>query len=364
MYPPSSTMKCNAWCKILGEMKHNKHRRNFKHLNLNDRIQIEIHYSQGESYGEIAKYLGNGRNKSTIGREIGGRPNKGVGKYKAYTSHCRFLEKEKSRGRRARLKNEFIRTYVKEKMKIGWSPEQISMRVSIDLGKTYAVSYEAIYEYVYNQIGSNGKAKKGCEDLRMHLPRRHKRRSTKGARTAQKIERMQSLPSIEDRPKEADARKVVGHWEDDTMVSRQSVERIKSINERVSGVVLLGKMKDGSSLESSRVVCERLKEIPSPYLKTLTRDRGSENLDYKVIEKHVGMKVYFAHAYCSQERGSNENLNGLVRRFFPKKTDFANVTDEELRKVEYLLNTRPRKRFSGKTPLEVLLEKTGVALKG
>lgn len=344
-------------------MKNRKRNRGFKHLDLNDRIQIEIQYSQGKSYGEIARHLGNNRNKSTILRELDGRPNKGVGKYKAYTSHCRFLEKEKNRGKREKLKNETIRTYTKEKLRIGWSPEQVSIRIGIDLGKAYAISYEAIYEYIYGQIGSNGKAKKGCEDLRMYLPRRHKRRSTKGARTAQKIERMASLPSIEDRPKEADARKIVGHWEDDTMVSRQSDVRIKSINERVSGVVLLGKMKDGSSAESTRVVCERMKEIPSPYLKTLTRDRGSENLDYKMIEKNVGMKVYFAHAYCSQERGSNENLNGLVRRFFPKKTDFDTVTDEELQRVESLLNTRPRKRFGGKNPFEVLLETTGVALK-
>jgi len=80
------------------------------------------------------------------------------------------------------------------------------------------------------------------------------------------------------------------------------------------------------------------------------------------IEKTLSLNVYFAHSYCSYERGSNENLNGLVRRFFPKKTDFVKVTDEEIHRVEYLLNTRPRKRFGGKTPLEVLLEKTGVAI--
>ena len=331
---------------------------------MDDRIQIEIQYSQGKSYGAIAKHIGNGRNKSTILREINGRPNKGVGKYKAYVSHCRFLEKEKSRGKRERLKNEVIRSYTKEKLKLGWSPEQVSIRIGIDLGKEYGISYEAIYEYIYDQIGSNGKTKKGYEDLRMYLPRRHKRRSTKGARSAQKADRIGSLPSIEDRPREADKRKVVGHWEDDTIVSRQSGERIKSMNERVTGIILLGKMKDGSSLESTRVVCEKLAMIPSPYAKTLTRDRGSENLDWKTIENTVGLKVYFAHAYCSQERGSNENLNGLIRRFFPKKTDFAKVTDVELHRVEYLLNTRPRKRFGGKNPLEVLLERTGVALKG
>jgi IS30 family transposase len=262
-----------------------------------------------------------------------------------------------------RLKKELIRIYVTKKMKLGWSPEQISIRLPKD-HKGESISYEAIYQFVYAQMfrGGNGKLKEGCEDLRVYLPRRHSRRSTKGARRAQKLERTESLPSIEDRPAEADQRKEIGHWEDDCIVSRQSKERIKSINERVSGVVLLGKMKNGTSEESSRVVCEKLNVIPTPYLKTLTRDRGTENMGWGRIEKELGMDIYFAHAYCSHERGSNENLNGLVRRFFPKKTDFRKVSDEEIHRVEYLLNTRPRKRFGGKTPLEVLYELTGVAI--
>ena len=173
---------------------------------------------------------------------------------------------------------------------------------------------------------------------------------------------MGKLPSIEDRPKEAEGRKEIGHWEDDTMVSRQSVVRLKSINERASGVVFLGKMRDGTSEESTRVVCERLSAVPSSFRKTLTRDRGTENMGYKNIETNLNLSCFFAHSYCSYERGSNENLNGLVRRFLPKKTDFDKVSNEEIRQVEYLLNTRPRKRFGGKTPLEVLLEKTGVAI--
>jgi len=204
--------------------------------------------------------------------------------------------------------------------------------------------------------------KEGGEDLRKYLPRRHKRRAKKGFRKAQRLERMGKLPSIEDRPKEAEGRKEIGHWEDDTMVSRQSVFRLKSINERASGVVFLGKMRDGTSEESTRVVCERLSVIPSSFRKTLTRDRGTENMGWTDIEKTLSLSVHFAHSYCSYERGSNENLNGLARRFFPRKTDFAKVSDGEMRRVEYLLNTRPRKRFGGKTPLEVLLEKTGVAI--
>lgn len=344
-------------------MKKNNTRKEFEHLDLDDRVQVEIHYSQGKSMAEIAKILGKGRNKSTVSREIDGRPRKGLRRYRAYQANIRALERDRGRGRRFRLKSECTRDYVREKMQLGWSPEQISLRLPLErAGET--ISYEAIYQYVYAQIhrGGNGTVKEGCEDLRVYLPRRHTRRNTKGARKARKMERIGALPSIEARPRAAEQRKEVGHFEDDTLVSRQSASRLKSVNERVCGVVLLNKMRDGTSEESTRAVCEKLSCIPSPYLKTLTRDRGSENLDWEEIEKRTPLKVYFAHAYCSQERGSNENLNGLVRRFFPKKTDFATVSDEEILRVEYLLNTRPRKRFGGKTPLEVLLEKTGVAI--
>ncbi len=337
-------------------------RRKFIQFTLNDRIKIEIRYRDGFSLREIAKELGNGREASSVCREINGKPRKGFGKYQAHIAHERALEKRKGK-KTFRLKNDLIRKYVVDKMKLGWSPEQISLRLPID-HKGKNISYEAIYQYVYAQVyrGGNGYIKKDCEDLRKYLIRRHHKRAKKGFRKAQKLERVRSLPSIEDRPREVKKRKVIGHWEDDCIVSRQSLPRIKSINERVSGVVLLGKMKDGTAFESSRVVCEKLKNIPSLFLKTLTRDRGRENLDYKIIESITGIDVYFAHPYSSYERGSNENLNGLVRRFFPKKTDFTKVTDEDIQKVEYLLNTRPRKRFGGKTPLEVLLEKTGVAI--
>jgi len=157
-------------------------------------------------------------------------------------------------------------------------------------------------------------------------------------------------------------RKEIGHWEDDTMVSRESTDRLKTINERVSGVVLIGKMFDGSVAESNRVVCERLSMLPPKIRKTLTRDRGFENLGWMELENTLGLDCLFAHAYCSQERGSNENLNGLIRRVFPKKTDFSKVSVAEVRRVEYMLNTRPRKRHGGKTPLEVLFERTGCAI--
>lgn len=335
----------------------------FTHLTLDERIRIEIEYRAGRSFREIAKIMGNGRSAGAVCREIDGKPRKGKGKYQAYLAHNEALNRREKRGKRPRLKNELIRAYTSEKMKLGWSPEQISIRLPID-HQGQKISYEAIYQFVYAQIhrGGNGKIVKGCEDLRPFLPRRQKRRATKGFRKGQKTERP-ILPSIEDRPKEVDTRKEVGHWEDDTMVSKKSKDRFKTINERVTGLVFIEKMRNGSIEESNRAVFEKLKNIPFPYRQTLTRDRGSENFGYKELEDALNMSCFFAHPYSSYERGSNENVNGLIRRYFPKGTDLAKITNKEVAHVEYLLNSRPRKRLEGLTPYEVFFKETGVALK-
>jgi IS30 family transposase len=107
---------------------------------------------------------------------------------------------------------------------------------------------------------------------------------------------------------------------------------------------------------------KRFAKLPLRLRKTLTRDRGPENLGYEILEGELNMKIFFAHAYHSWERGSNENTNGLIRRFFPKKTDFRTISDEEIRTVERLLNSRPRKRLGWKTPYQVFYELSGVAL--
>ena len=331
----------------------------FTRLTVFERARIELRYNEGMSLRRIGRELK--RPASTISREISEYKSKKLGCYKADVAHGKALKKRESIGKRPRLKNEIIENYVIEKMKIGWSPEQISIRLPMEK-KGSSVSPEAIYQYVYAQIQKGGfNAKKGCEDLRIYLPRRHTRRQHKGFRQARKLYRLE-LPSIEGRPKIVDKRKELGHWEDDCIVSRESAVRLKTMNERVSGIILIRKMKDGTILESNRAVTSCMNTIPSPFRKTLTRDRGTENMGYLAIEKEFRMQCYFAHAYCSQERGSNENGNGLIRRMYPKKTDFAMVTDEALSNLEYLLNSRPRKRLGGKTPYEVFYERTGVAL--
>lgn len=334
-------------------------------LNLRERTIIEVRYRDGYSMRAIAKELG--RDPGTISREIDGKPPRGRGKYIADIAHRKALGRIKKRGNISKIKkNERLRKYVKEKLKFGWSPEQIELRLPIDYpnDETMRISYEAIYQFVYNQIHRNGHGtvKKGCEDLRMYLPRSRKRRMKKGLRKAQKLERRNSLPSIEDRPKVVEKRKRIGDWEDDYLISKKSKVCVKSVNERKSGVVFFGKTKDGTAKSGDEVLFEKLGNIPSAYLKTLTRDNGPENKDYENVEKELGLNVYFAHPYCSCERGSNENCNGLLRRFFPKGTDWSKVKDEDINQAEYLINTRPRKRHGGLSPAEVFYEETGVAL--
>jgi IS30 family transposase len=341
-----------------------KHQK-FNRLKYKERVIIENRYCiDKRTISDIARELG--KAVSTISREINGKPRIGRGKYSADTSQSIAEENSKKQGRKSKFDYEPLYLYLVEKLEIGWSPEQVALRLPIEYpnDKRMRTSHEAIYQYIYSQIyrGGNGKVKQGCVDLRIYLARRHKRRAKKGFRKAQKIERDASLPSIERRPKEVDKRGILGHWEGDTMGSRQSLVRIKSINERVSGVVLFGKTLNGTAKECNKVLIERLGNIPLPHRKTLTQDRGKENYEYENVEKALDVDCFFAHPYCSHERGSNENTNGLFRRYFPKRTDFGKIKDQQVAKVEYLLNTRPRKRLAGLTPYEVFYHMTGVAL--
>lgn len=336
-------------------------------LSLMERCVIETRWCKdGKSVTAISVELK--RNKSSVSRELAGKPRRGAGRYRADAAHRKAQSRIGKRGnisKTARFPN--LKSYIEDKMiNEGWSPEQISIRLPHEHAKNadMRIATETIYQEIYRRVnrGGNGAVKKGMTDLRPHLVRRHKKRARKGFRKAQRVEREASLPSIELRPAVVDRRIQVGHWEDDTMVSKQSTSRLKTINERVSGVILIGKMKDGSIAESNRSVQERLGMLPEKYRKTLTRDRGSENLGWKEIQSSLNILIYFAHAYASYERGSNENGNGLIRRRYPKKTDFASVSEEDLCALERKLNSRPRKRHGGLTPEEVFFRATGVAI--
>lgn len=332
-------------------------------LNLGERTIIQEKYRYGYSMRNIAKELD--RNVSTIIREIGEKPRKGIGKYIADIAHRQALERIKKRGNISKInKYSTLKEYVIKKLKLGWSPEQISGRIKKEYphSRTMCISHEAIYQYVYKQIhrGGHGSVKKDCEDLRQYLPRKRRRRIKKGARKSQKVIRRENLPVIEDRPQIVKKRKEIGHWEDDFVLSQKVKSCVKTTNELVSGLYLIDKTTGKTALEGDTVLFRKLSIIPREYLKTLTRDNGPENRNYKTVEKVLGLKVYYANTYASYERGSNENTNGLLRRIFPKGTNWSKVKEEDILKAEYLINTRPRKRLKWKTPVEVFYKRTGV----
>lgn len=244
-----------------------------------------------------------------------------------------------------RLKKEGLRDNVARLLKEGWSPEQVAG----DLG---TISHEAIYQFIYDEW------KKGGEDLRPLLKRRHKARLQKGVRKWQRLPNP-NKPSIEKRPKVVTKRSRLGDWEGDLVVSRASSAALMTLVERKSGYTCIEKVERKTAEEVSRAMIRRLKGAP---VRTLTLDNGSENHRWKTIEKETGVQVYFAHPYASYERGTNENTNGLIRWYLPKGTDFARVSRKRIKKIEHALNTRPRKRLGYKTPLAVIGR--SVAFKG
>lgn len=328
----------------------------YKHLSIEEREIIQTMWWERKSIRVIARVLN--RSFSSISREL--RRNFPP-EHKVYTprmAHERALKKRKCRGRIDRLKNKQIRSYVVSHLKRRWSPEQIAGRIRSDLNET--ISHEAIYQYVYHQYTfHNANLKDGAEDLRVYLRRRRKRRVPKGLRRCQRMLNPQGI-SIDERPEVVNQRQRIGDWEGDTVESKNHKPGINTLVERKVGLVLITKLKTRASYSTTKAITNRFSKLPKKIKHTLTLDNGVENHRWEEIERDTGLSVYFAHPYHSWERGTNENTNGLIREYFPKKTDFTQVSDEEIAKVEYDLNTRPRKRLNWLTPLEAM----SVALEG
>lgn len=327
----------------------------YQHFSVEERESLQYMWWERKSIRSMAKALK--RSPSSVSREL---KRNFPEQHQVYTSRLaneRALKKRKSRGRHDRLKNETIRTYVIDHLKEGWSPEQISGRIKKAINQT--ISHEAIYQYVYAQLyrGGNGYFRPGLtEDLRPYLRRKRKVRLGKGFRATKRV-RMLPGKLINTRPSIVEKRARIGDWESDTVESRDHKPGINTLVDRKTGLVLISKLNTKTSLSTASVIAKRLNGLPAH---TITTDNGSENQSWKLVESETRAQWYFANPYHSWERGTNENTNGLIREYFPKKTDFTMISEEELSIIEYKLNTRPRKRLNYLTPLEAF----SVALAG
>lgn len=323
----------------------------YKHLNLHERELLSILRGQGRSLRDIAQRLK--RSPATVSREL---KRNAPEVYKGYYLPHRAHERSRSRNRlsraHARLKDPRVWTLVRRKLKRGWSPEIIAGWLKGRHPELFT-SHETIYQWIYHHE-------------RRWIPtlvRAHRRRLPRGHSHHHRKLHVPERVSIKERPKSVLLRRRMGHWEADTMTSRKSLEALQVAVERKSRYSRLAKLPRKVSRHMSAALNRRLSHYPKEFRRSITYDNGPENHEHMRTNRVLGTRSYFCEPYHSYEKGTVENTIGLVRRFFPKKTDFATISKSELKAVENWLNHRPRKCLGFKTPADVFKNHC-VALRG
>lgn len=294
-----------------------------------------------KSQSECAEELG--MHRSSISREVGSNVDKD-GIYRGAAAHRKHLARKKRAKKKCRKIKTKLRQYVIRKLKAHWSPEQIAGRLRKEDGPV-TVCHETVYSFIYGQR----------PDLAKKLRRqRNKYRRRRGTRARMKLNKALKVRMIDERPADIETRESIGHWEGDTVVGKEKVQRILTNVERKSGFGIADKLDVVTAAIIQEKMVARFKKLPPRARRSLTRDNGPEfgDLD-RDLERLTSMDVYRAHAYHSWERGTNENWNGLLRQFFPKGMFFATITQTDVDRAVRLINDRPRKRLGYATPREV-----------
>lgn len=310
----------------------------YTQLTQEERYQIYVLKKAGHTRSEIAGILG--RHPSTIGRELA--RNRGRKGYRPRQAHR--LAKARRTARDRRRIRDWVWRMVDGLLRRDWSPEQIAGRLGLEGG--IAISHEWIYRHVYADQRAGG-------DLHRHLRCRKRRRKRYGA-----YDRRGRIPgriSIERRPAVVESRRRLGDWEGDTVIGKAHRGALVTLVERRSAYTVIGQVGRKKAVEVRKAVVGCL----TPYqetVHTITTDNGREFADHAEIAADLKASIYFAHPYCSWERGLNENTNGLIRQYFPKHRDLTTVTPEELHHAMNRLNHRPRKTLEYRTPHEVFFQ--------
>lgn len=320
---------------------------NYTRLTYEDRVIIETLLADGKSKSFIAAKLN--RSRSTISREI----NKWLGGPKdTYKATFAQWSTGDFRSRRSKDKislNPKLRMYVYRGLLNHWSPEQISGKIKKDYPNDpiMTISYEAIYLHIYK----NSQAKVNKKLISLLTGKRTKRKKRGSPNKSCQIK---DRISIDERPLHIEKRNRIGHWEGDLMVGPKHASAIGTIVERKTRFTYIVKLKNSKSNTVTQQFARKLNQLHRGCRKTLTYDNGTEMTYHKWLKKRTGMDIYFAHPYSAWERGTNENTNGLIRRFFPKGTDFNLISSRKLKFIQDKLNNRPRKILSYNTPNEAL----------
>jgi IS30 family transposase len=323
--------------------------KSYQRLTFEERIIIEKRIALGDNPSQIATLLS--RHKTSVYRDIKRCKSSEYSAINA-TSSAVYKSSDRKSGKSKMNQNKPLYNYVKNKLDLFWSPQQIHMQIKKDFPQdnNMRIAVETIYFYIYVHAKPELKAAL-IEQLRQKRKyRRHPRRG-KNKRTtiADKI-------SIEERPEEVKGRQIPGHWEGDLIMGKDRQSAIGTLNERTTKTVILVHLKARNAASVRKAFEREFKAIPAQMKKSLTYDNGTEMAQHKLFTKNTEIQVYFAHPYSPWERPTNENSNGLLRDYFPKGMDLSKITKKRLKEVQNQLNERPRKVLDWRNPKDVFDE--------
>ena len=313
------------------------------HFTDEQRYKLEVLLQQKVPKPQIATDLN--KDISSIYREINRNSDARNSVYKGSLAIRKCDKRHKEKPKNQCFTDE-IKIYVKNLVIEDLSPEQIvgrALKENVD-----CVCIETIYKFVWNDKKQGG-------NLYKHLRNQGKTYRKRGA-SKDKRGQIVGRIGIENRPEEVEEKQRFGDLEIDLVIGKDHKGALLTINDRATGMLQMKKIdsKDAEIVKNATI--ELLKNW-EPFLKTITSDNGKEFAKHQSIATALAIDYYFANPYCSWERGANENLNGLVRQYFPKGSDFSLITEEQVKMVVEKLNNRPRKRHQFFTPNEVYLQK-------
>jgi IS30 family transposase len=314
----------------------------YTQLTMKERYYIELLIQEGHSQKMISEFTG--RHKSTINREI--KRNKGSNGLYVADEAINLARKRRERTIDVKLTPEH-EDFIRDKLELSWSPEQIAGYIK-RTKELVSISHELIYQHIDRDRKEGG-------SLYKYLPHRGDKYKKRNIKTRRVWKTAVKRKLISERPHKVLLKKEIGHWEGDTVESKGHRGGIGTFVDMKSRFVIIRKLRDKSSEEMKNVLLNTFSNCPE-LIKTLTVDNGNEFALHNKISHEIGVGVYFANPYSPWERGLNENTNGLIRRFYPKGTDFNRIPDYELVKTQNQLNERPRKVLGFRSPMEVFTE--------
>jgi transposase, IS30 family len=350
----------------------------YKQLVRDQRASIAALSKEGMSIRQIASAVG--VNPSTVSREL--KRNK-CKQTQAYTPSTATKLSKQRRVDTNKHQIKIIRggrlwEHIVEKMTIdNWSPQQIAGRMKVDWDKLdleHTVTHETIYKWLYNLAKDKNDPNYNSDlELKNQLTltlryNKGKYRRRHGTRQRRKECEEMKKNRIDTRPTIIETRERVGDWEGDTIVGGEKSQHILTHVDRRSGYLMADKLDHATALETQLKTLARFRLLPEDKKHSLTYDNGVQFSLHQGTEQKSGIPIFFAHPYHSWERGTNENTNGLLRRYYPKGSMFNHITQPQLDQTVKLINNRPRKRLNYLTPYEVfelgMSFETSVALRG